>query len=491
MLENVYHFSEQPACNITSSMNLYPKEEKIKPFRLVKYFTFSSLVLIFLGTIVLSFLNTYGARTMHQEKSEEYARLLIENLNHQVFLQFIIPVALKYGKIQLREKEQFEILDKVVRSTIHSFKVDMVTIYDMKNTISYSFDQQLIGKQGIGGKGYQDAVSGQSTSRLLRSGNWAEILFGLPKDSRLVTIAPLRAEKPLSVMSGPVLGVVEIVQDLTQDYKTIFDFQIRVILTSAVVMGVLFFVLLFIVKRGENIIEKRALERIRLKERLSRAEHLSSLGEMVAVISHEIRNPLGIIRSSSELLKKKVATYDPNNAIPNIIIEEATRLNNIITDFLEFAKPRQPHLAECKIESVLEKNITFLESQIDAEGYVIENNIENGLPEITADADMLYQAFLNILINAMQAMPEGGKILINASLANDMVTVSVDDEGMGIPEEHLEKIWDPFFSTKEKGTGLGLGIVKNIIESHGGIVRISNRQDCGARVKVELPRGDL
>ena len=88
-------------------MNLYPKEEKIKPFRLVKYFTFSSLILIFVGTIALSFFNTYGARTMQQKKSEEYARLLIENLNHQVFLQFIIPVALKFGKIQLREKEQY------------------------------------------------------------------------------------------------------------------------------------------------------------------------------------------------------------------------------------------------------------------------------------------------------------------------------------------------------------------------------------------------
>ena len=159
-------------------------------------------------------------------------------------------------------------------------------------------------------------------------------------------------------------------------------------------------------------------------------------------------------------------------------------IKNLVLRYQQF-RPQQIKRSD------LEKNITFLESQIDAEGYVIENNIENGLPEITADADMLYQAFLNILINAMQAMPDGGKILINASLANDMVTVSVDDEGMGIPEEHLEKIWDPFFSTKEKGTGLGLGIVKNIIESHGGIVRISNRPGCGARVKIELPRGDL
>ena len=159
----------------------------------------------------------------------------------------------------------------------------------------------------------------------------------------------MRAERPLSRISGPVLGVVEIVQDLTEDYKAIFDFQIRVIITASVVMSALFLVLLFVVKRGESIIEKRAQERLKLIEQLNRAEHLSTLGEMVAGISHEIRNPLGIIRSSSELLKKKMADHDSSNSITDIIIEESVRLNNIITDFLNFAKPKSPNFTACKI----------------------------------------------------------------------------------------------------------------------------------------------
>ncbi len=468
-------------------MNLQTAEEKIKPFRLVKYFTFTSLIVIFIGTLVLSLLNTHWAKTMQQKKSEDYANLLIENLNHQVFLQFIIPVALKFGKIQLSDKKQFERMDKVVRSTLHSFKVDMVNIYDMDNTISYSFDHSVIGKENSGGKGYEDAILGKSTSRLIQSGNWFRILLGFPQDSRLITIAPLRAEQPLSRISGPVLGVVEIVQDLTDDYKTIFDFQIRVISTSSVVMGALFLALLFVVKRGESIIEKRAQERLKLKEQLSRAEHLSTLGEMVAGISHEIRNPLGIIKSSSELLKKKMASYDPSNSIPDIIIEESIRLNNIITDFLNFAKPRIPNLMACDVEAVLEKNINFLASHIEKEGYTVEKYYDNNIPEITADSDMLYQAFLNILINAMQAMPEGGKIHVAIQSTDNTVKIFFEDEGEGIPQDLMEKIWDPFFTTKAKGTGLGLGIVKNIIESHSGSVQISARPGAGARVKVELP----
>jgi len=468
-------------------MNLQPSEEKVKPFRLVKYFTFTSLIVIFVGTLVLSLLNTHLVRTIQQKKSEDYAQLLIENLNHQVFLQFIIPVALKFGKIQLREKKQFERMDKVVRSTLHSFKVDMVNIYDMNNTISYSFDQSIIGKKDAGGKGYQDALSGKLISKLIQRGNWFEIFLGFPQYSKLITFAPLRAEKPLSRISGPVLGVVEIVQDLTDDYKAIFNFQIRVVIACAVVMGVLFLILLFVVKRGEGIIEKRASERLRLKEQLSRAKHLSSLGEMVAGISHEIRNPLGIIRSSSELLKKKMAGYDRSNSIPDIIIEESSRLNNIITDFLNFAKPKNPNLISCRIEDIIEKNIAFLASQIKEQGYTIDKHYDNNLPEITADSDMLYQAFLNILINAMQAMPKGGGINVKISSSDNTVKMFFEDQGEGIAEDILEKIWDPFFTTKAKGTGLGLGIVKNIIESHGGRVQISNRSVSGARMIVEIP----
>jgi signal transduction histidine kinase len=466
-------------------------EEKIKPFRLVKYFTFTSLTVIFMGTLTLSFLNTHWARAMQLEKSEEYALLLVENLNHQIFLQFVIPVAWKFGKIQLRKKEQFEHMDKIVRRTLHSFNIDMVNIYDMNNIISYSFDQSMIGKKNMGAEGYRNAIAGRSTSRPVFVGkndffSKIGLFLGLPQKTKIVTFAPLRAEEQPLKISGPVLGVVEIVQDMSEDYKAIFRFQIRVILTCTVVMGILFLALFFIVNRGEGIIETRNQERIRLKEQLNRAEHLSSLGEMVAGISHEIRNPLGIIRSSAELLKKKMLKADPSNTIPDIIVEEASRLNNIITDFLAVAKPRTPNLIRCRVDDILEKNITFLDSQIREQHYVIERQHGDNLPEIMADSDMLYQAFLNILINAMQAMPGGGKILIETIANYDTLTIFFKDSGGGIPQTLLEKIWDPFFTTKETGTGLGLGIVKNIIESHSGSVQIANRPEGGAQVSVKL-----
>ena len=462
-------------------------EERIKPFRLVKYFAFTGLIVIFLVTIILSLLNTHWVKSMQRKKSEDYAHVMIENLNHQVFLQFIIPVVMRDGKIQLSKREHFERLDKVVRSAMHSFKVETVNIYSMDNKISYSFDQIMLGRQNYGGTGYLQARMGKWNSRLAQRGNFLQILFGFPKEVRLITFAPLRQESQVGKLSGMVLGVVEIVQDLSEDYKVIFGIQILVVITCTVLMGAVFVVLVYVVKRGEGIIQKRAMGRLRLKERLAHAERLSSLGEMAAGISHEIRNPLGIIRSSAELLKKKVAKVDPENSIPDIIVEEASRLNSIITDFINYAKPRSPNFAACRVVEVIEKNITFLEAQIKEQGYVIKKNYQNSLPEIMADGTMLYQSFLNILINAMQSMPVGGRILVEVSSSDQIVTVHFDDEGQGIPNENLEKIWDPFFTTKEMGTGLGLGIVKNIVESHGGSIQIVNRPVRGTRVTIELP----
>jgi signal transduction histidine kinase len=469
-------------------MDIKAPEERIKPFRLVKYFTFTGLVVIFLVTIMLSVLNTHWVKSMQRQKSEDYARSLIENLNNQIFVQVIVPIGLMFGKnIQFSKPEVFDRMDKVVRNTLHSFEVETLNFYSMENTILYSFDSDLIGRKNFGGTGYQQALEGKITSKLVQRGNFFEISLGFPKVVRLITYAPLRWEPQFARISGPYLGVIEIVQDISGDYQAIFRTQILVVITCTLIMGVLFVVLIFVVKRGEGIIQKRALERLRLEERLGRAERLSSLGEMAAGISHEIRNPLGIIRSSAELLKKKVTKFDPTNTIPDIIVEEANRLNRIITDFINFAKPRSPNLVPCRIEEVIEKNITFLAMQIEENGYTIKQNYQNSLPEIQADAAMLYQSFLNILINSMQAMPNGGTIEIAIRANAKIVTINFEDEGQGISDEVIKKIWDPFFTTKEMGTGLGLGVVKNLIESHGGSIQIQNRSQGGARVTVELP----
>ncbi|MBW1813694.1 MAG: two-component sensor histidine kinase [Deltaproteobacteria bacterium] len=463
-------------------------EEKAKSFQLVKYFSITSIIVIFIGTLLLSILNAHWVRSMQLKKNQDSALLLVKNLNHQIFIQFFLPVALKYGKIQLRDKEQYELLDTVVRSALHSFNIETVTIYDSKTGIaSYSYDQALIGKKFSPNLNFQSAISGEPTSKLIQNGNFFKILLGIEKRIKLVTFAPLKIVKAHPDQNVPTIGVIEIIQDLSEDYASIIRFQILVLSTSSIVMIILLLILIFVVKRGESIIQKRTRERLRLEEKLSRAEKLSSIGEMTAGISHEIRNPLGIIKSSADLLKKKMAKVDPSNNIPDIIIEEANRLNNIITDFLNFARPKKLNLTTCHINDIIDKNLSFLSVQTKENGLVVEKICEEGIPEMIADSDMLYQAFLNVFINAMQAMPKGGSIFVKIRHKNNRVKVIVEDEGKGISDKMKKKIWDPFFTTKEEGTGLGLGIVKNIIESHGGTIKLNNRSVGGAKATVELP----
>ena len=463
--------------------------ERVKPFKLVKFFTFTSLILILLGSLALSMVIAHRAETVLIKKSEEYALLMAENLNHQVFLQFIVPAAFQFGQvIQLRNKALFERLDQVVRNTLHSFSVEMVNIFDRKdNVIFYSFDEDLVGKKGMGGIDYQQALLGKSSSRLIRREGFFTSLVGTPKESELRTYVPLRAEKPLSNIEGPILGVFEIVQDLSEDYKTIANFKNRIMVTSILIMGLLFVVLRYIVKRGEKIIEKRAGERLLLREKLNQAERLASLGEMVAAVSHEIRNPLGIISSTADLLKRKIAMDDPQNNLPDVIVQEAKRLNSIVTDFLDFARPPSLNVMTCNVGDILKKNLDFLSPAIQAKGFEIRKRFATHIPDMQGDSGLLYRAFLNIVMNAMQAMPDGGTISIEVAAQDGKLTCEFFDEGPGIPEDTLKKIWDPFFTTKDKGSGLGLPIVKKIIEGHGGSIAIKNGPEKGAQVTVILP----
>jgi two-component system, NtrC family, sensor histidine kinase HydH len=458
-----------------------------KPFRLVKFFTFSALMVMFAATIVISAINAHWVRNILQEKNEEYANLLVVNLNHQIFLQFIIPAVLKYGKIKLREDAQYQRMDRVIKTTLHGFNVEMLNIYDMKDTIAYSFDIKKKGAKSDGGRAYEMAVKNKSTSRLVEKGNFIELLFGFSHQTKMITFAPIRAEQPLSSVQGPVLGVVEIIQDISDDYHKIFRLQLLTIATCFAVMAALFIILVFVVRRGELIIEKRATERLKLEEQLQRAEHLSSIGEMTAGISHEIRNPLGIIKSSAELLKKKMAKSNQPTTIIDIIVEESIRLNNIIKDFLDFAKPMTPILKPCHIEDIIEKNIQYLSQQIEENSFVIEKQFVQPIVKIMADSERLYQAFLNIMLNSFQAMKYGQKFTIELFQEQENIVICFHDEGGGIPEDSIKKIWNPFFTTKDMGTGLGMGIVKNIIESHNGNISVFNRDSAGVTVKINLP----
>jgi signal transduction histidine kinase len=318
------------------------------------------------------------------------------------------------------------------------------------------------------------------------------LIFQSLPDKFIKTFNPLRLESveiKLTPELGPVIGVFEITQDMSRDMAEIGKFQLMLIATLVVLMGLLFMVLRQIVKKAESILERRQEEQKELQAQLELAERLAALGEMVAGVAHEIRNPLGIISSTAELLRKRLEQNDNDSRLAKIIEEEVNRLNQTVTEFLDFARPREPNLQACDVEGILERSLEFLQPEIERlKISLIRHYSRNGHP-LMADPDLLYRAFLNILINAIQAMPQGGQLMVSTAPGPQGKGIKIDfqDTGEGISAENAKKIFNPFFTTKDHGSGLGLSIVKGIIESHQGHIAIDSNFGQGAKVSIVLP----
>lgn len=462
-----------------------------KPFKLVKYFSLTSLIVILVFTVVFSIIIYQRAKKTLLTNSQEYVRLLAENLNHQVYVQFSMLMFYKFGEVRLRDRVQYETLDRVVKNTIHSFPIDQVNIYGLHDdTIHYSTNPSLTGRSSLGGSSYERAMKGETVYQFISKGDLLDLVWAGKGEKKLKAYIPFRAERPLSSEMGPILGVFEITQDLSGDYMALWSSQFRWLGITVTLMGLLFLTLRFIVKRADQIIERRAMERRKLEEQLHQAEKLASLGEMVAGISHEIRNPLGIIHSTAQLLKEKGSYPNQETPLAEIIIEETDRLNRIVTEFLDFARPQTPKLTSSKIKSVIEKNLEFLRPEMERYHIEVFRKYVTDENTILVDPDLLYRALLNVFINAIQAMPDGGRLTIELDSLHDKrdgISIKVTDTGSGISEEHMKKIFNPFFTTKERGSGLGLSIVKNIIESHNGFVEIRSKPGLGTSVIIRLP----
>ncbi|MFZ5766222.1 MAG: two-component system sensor histidine kinase NtrB [Thermodesulfobacteriota bacterium] len=465
--------------------------DMVKPFRLVKFFSFTSLVVILVTSLVLSFVISNYAKDVLLERSKAYTLVLAENVGHQVFQQFVLPLALQNRQIAVEDPRQFRQLDLVVRSATHGTNIASVTIFSKKeNQVSYSTIRELVGKKDIGKEEYEKALTGESVSVLQVKGPIFSFLWGSDKTvCQMRTFIPLRKEKPFSPTED-VMGVIEIVQDLTDEVEDLIQMQSWIIFVSLVIMGGLFFTLRFIVARADRIIAARAEERSRLEVKLNQAERLASLGKMVASVSHEIKNPLGIIRSTAEILGKRLAKSAPENGrLADIIVQETSRLDRIVREFLDFARPQQPRLKEIDINEVLIRVLDFMVPEFADRHIEVTTNYGPDLPRIQGDFDLLYQAFLNILVNAVQAIEEGGTIFITTchAVEKKCLAVTVADTGTGMSADMLAQIFTPFYTNKTRGTGLGLAIVKNIIDAHHAKISAVSEEGHGTEFIMEFP----
>jgi signal transduction histidine kinase len=250
------------------------------------------------------------------------------------------------------------------------------------------------------------------------------------------------------------------------------------------------------------------LQNSQVYERMKERDRLAALGQMAAGLAHEIRNPLGSIKGAAQFLQPTIKTAGPSTPgkapaaadlgdqreFLNIIVEEVNRLNKIVSQFLDYARPYRGEQKPLEIADVLKKTLQLLAKE-EASHFEITTAFAERLPPVRADAEQLLQVFLNLSLNALQAMPQGGRLLISTGLrratrrgaAAAFLEIRFRDTGVGIEPTDLKNLFIPFFTTKEKGTGLGLPISQRIIENHGGTIEVRSQPGEGATFTVLLP----
>ena len=228
---------------------------------------------------------------------------------------------------------------------------------------------------------------------------------------------------------------------------------------------------------------------------LVRSEKLVALGRLSAGVAHEIRNPLNAMKGAIVHLKRRRSDDPLLKEYTEIILEEISRLNQFATEFLYFARQSAPKFMPTDLNELIHNALTLFQERFKEKGIKAVKHFDTYLPVIRIDPHQMEQVVVNLLINAMDAMPEGGRLELSTAVEENgrgmdppqKVLITIRDDGVGIPQKDIQSIFDPFFSTKETGTGLGLPISQGIVESHDGLLRIKSKEDEGTTVIIELP----
>jgi two-component system sensor histidine kinase HydH len=222
-------------------------------------------------------------------------------------------------------------------------------------------------------------------------------------------------------------------------------------------------------------------------ERMKRSERLYAIGQLSAGLAHEVRNPLASIGGAAAILRKNSGSEERREEFLEIIEKESLRLNRLLTNFLEFARPSPPQYQLAEVGPILESVVSLAAHAVGRQPIRLSTDTAPDVPAITCDPEQIKQVLLNLTINSVQAMPDGGEIVFSTRVDGSRIVIDVKDQGPGISAEHLDKIFDPFFTTKDTGTGLGLSVAHQIVSQHGGILNAKNNSERGATFSLSLP----
>jgi two-component system, NtrC family, sensor histidine kinase HydH len=234
-------------------------------------------------------------------------------------------------------------------------------------------------------------------------------------------------------------------------------------------------------------LEQKIREKGELEEQIRRADKLAALGLLVSGVAHELRNPMGILRATVQVMESELGDNPTVKEFTAVVKEETDRMNNVIQEFLDFARPSAPRLEMADLNAILNEVMQFTRKYLDQRNIVMRKTSDTELPLVYVDRKQIRQVFINLIINSAAAIEHEGVIELSAGYNNRYVFVKFHDTGRGISLENISRIFDPFFTTKDTGTGLGLAVVHRIIDSHAGFIEVESQLDKGTEFRIFLP----
>ena len=240
---------------------------------------------------------------------------------------------------------------------------------------------------------------------------------------------------------------------------------------------------------GRLLIFNDITERVSLEDQLMQAEKLSSIGLLAAGVAHEVNTPLAVISSQAQMLFKQMSPDDPRTRTVEKIVKQSFRASEIVNSLLKFSRVSGSDYAEVDVNRVIRETVSLVEPMLRASRISLNTQLSPGLPAVYGNAGKLQQVFMNLIMNARDAMPRGGELTLATESENSTIHVEVADSGVGIPADHLSKIFDPFFTTKatSRGTGLGLAVTYGIIREHSGKIGVESAPGRGTTFRLEFP----
>jgi two-component system sensor histidine kinase HydH len=224
-----------------------------------------------------------------------------------------------------------------------------------------------------------------------------------------------------------------------------------------------------------------------LEDQLQRAEQEAVVGRMAAGVAHELRNPLSSVKGLTLLLKSRFKDDLSTQETADLMVEQVERLDRSISELLDYARPSQTSKSMVRVDELLAKAVMLVRTDTETQRITVEENFGCGTTTTEGDQDKLTQVFLNLFLNGIQAMEDGGRLHVSTRCNQDEIIIEVSDSGCGIPPELVEKVFEPYFTTKHDGTGLGLAMSAKIIQDHNGTMELASREKSGTTVTVRLP----